>query len=1288
MRRGVIFAWMACLIGCLVVAGLQPVRAQTITADLYGQVLNGKGQGVAGARVRVVNMENGLAKEVTTSANGSYSFLNLSPGTYQFTVLARGYATLVNSQLKLSIGQRAEYDPALQATTQARTQSVTTQPLPVETRRSDNSVLISGRQINDLPINRRDFIKFSLLSSAVKLDDTPLTGPYPTTGLDINSQRARGNEVTIDGADAIDESTGGLRAVASQDGVREFRVLQNNYEAEYGRATSGNINIVTKSGTNHLHGTVFGYIRNSRFQARNPFSVQVDPTTGQTTGVKQPYTRLQGGATLGGDLSENKFFYFISLEALHSEKTGFSSIGAGNFGLTSATIPCISDPLTLTAPQATYFKNAITAAGGCLSPAAATPIKEAQLYGAASDTALNGTSESNAIVNNITGVPTTFPLPIDCNYLLTGSCGPSNVVPLPASYVGLASLIGNYPTTEKTYIGSARLDRIWNQNQRSFLYVAITPSNQTGLLVNTPLQNAGLDAGTRASTQRFTDQTAVGQHTIAISNTLINVTRFQYARRGLHFGYSPLTGGNNVAVNIPGAAFFGREPYSTIDRGEKRYQAVDNVTWVHGLHSFKFGVDASLLQLRSTPSEMFDLNYGGTFNFGTLDAGFLQAGLPAFTPVQAYGLGMPQGFSQGIGTSYQSFDNKMLGGFAQDSWRVRRGLTVNYGVRYDLGLAPIFPAGTTMSQDAENALKVVEGLPRDYKDVSPRLGLAWDPTGSGKTVVRAGFGVFYGVAPLALIYDSTAANGTASTQVQVGGGLPTGALVTQDSATQTMNASTIFQGVLGGIPNVTSTGFTACGFNAPISLGYKCAEQRFNPATTNSLFTNQYYIQAGFPLTQLPMTLPVARNFVNGYSEQGSLAVEHEFKHNYTVSVSYTWIHGVHLNRARNINQSNAVLLTQNYATAIKAGLQPSGPLGVLAPSGSPGACISTSGTSSVQVISTGMLGAAYPTSNCTGSSFGYVATPGVFNDFRPSGPNPSFAGQNAVNYDQLVSLAKQAGYPTGYGVPVPWGNVNQQESSGSSLYNGLTVSVSKRLSNHFQFLSSWTWSHALDNSTDLTALLEPQNNTNPNLEWGNSTFDQRHRWVTSAVFESPYDSSAKGFFKKLLANAYVAPIVEVASGRPYTVLTGTDYNLNFNANTDRPSVAGPGASGSASSPYISGVSFVEPTTCAAGIPKSAESPFGQTVPIQPYGCTGNLGRNTFVTPAYFDFDLRLDKKFYFTDTANFEFIAEGFNLLNRFNALAVNMVCNPAAGGACTAGQPSSSFNARQFQFALKLNF
>src|SRR5437899_3138730 len=228
---------------------------------------------------------------------------------------------------------------------------------------------------------------------------------------------------------------------------------------------------------------------------------------------------------------------------------------------------------------------------------------------------------------------------------------------------------------------------------------------------------------------------------------------------------------------MTGFAFFGREPFSTVDRIERRYQWTDNVSWLKGHHTFKFGGDINWAQLRSSKTQIFELNFGGLFNFGGLTPSNLGlppsvggVATPGFSGVQAYGLGLPQSFIQGIGTSARPFSNKAFAVFAQDSWKVHPRLTLNYGVRYDVELTPLFPAATAINAAAEKAFNVVEGIPRDFNNVAPRFALAWDPRGNGKTVIRAGYGFFYDHPLLAVAFDAFTAEGALSSQLIIFGG--------------------------------------------------------------------------------------------------------------------------------------------------------------------------------------------------------------------------------------------------------------------------------------------------------------------------------------------------------------------------------------------------------------------------------------------------------------------------------------------------------------------------------------
>ncbi|HEX8879824.1 MAG TPA: hypothetical protein VF749_07335, partial [Candidatus Acidoferrum sp.] len=397
---------------------------------------------------------------------------------------------------------------------------------------------------------------------------------------------------------------------------------------------------------------------------------------------------------------------------------------------------------------------------------------------------------------------------------------------------------------------------------------------------------------------------------------------------------------------------------------------------------------------------------------------------------------------------------------------------------------------------------------------------------------------------------------------------------------------------------------------------------------------------------------------------------------------AYQWTRGLHLNRPIDLNTTDPKLLAQNAFNAAASGLSVGNPLTVAVPTGAPNSCVNQ-GSGSIQLIAPGVLGQGFAANNCpAAAAVGFVGTPAFFNFFRPSGPNPSFAGL-VGGYATQVALATMAGYPKGFGVPVPFNSVDAQLSTGNSWYNAVTFNLSKRFSRGFELLSSYTFSHSVDDSTDLQSPLEPQDSRFPFLERANSDNDQRHRWVTSAVFQSGSAKSGDGVFKHFFGDFTLSPIVELSSGRPFNVITGEDTRLDLGASQARPSVAASGAAGTTSA-FIPGVVFEPANVCLNG----SGSAF--TVPLvsPPAGCIGNLGRNRFVMPNFFEWDMRLSRRIPLGERFKLDVIADAFNLFNRTNVAAVNQLCDPLAGATCTAGQPTASYDARQFQFALKLNW
>src|SRR5690348_8891870 len=823
-----LIAWRSIFVGVLLVllvlGGAAAVLAQVNTATLSGTVFDPQNLGVKGARVTVTNAATGATRTAVADDNGRYNLVGIPPGRYKMTVDGgSSFGTYENPYVVLTVGENATFDPRLELKGMQQTVTVSAETAPIETTKTEVSDTVEQRRIDNLPINGRNYINFTLTNSQTTRDVSPTIGPAPNSGLSIGGARARGNMVSVDGADAGDNSINGIRSTISQEGVQEFQLILSNYNAEYGRATGGVVNIVTKSGGNEFHGDAFGYFRNKAFQARNPFSGEIDPATGALNPVKQAYTRTQSGLTFGGPLKKDKTFYFFSYEYTQREETGFSSIGTGNFGLSPFNCGgCQLQGLLLTPSQATATGALLQAAGAAAAGGNAALAQALQteaggyavLMGSASSVAVNGL-DPGALVTKLSGGSITpvnpvstpqgtffaeFPFPVSCPSGQTvnsvncngaaavgpgGSVVAAGAVPLPGSFVGLNSIRGNYPVMEKTSLWSARLDQRWNNHNNSFVRVGVSPSLVTGLPSTSQNQVFGQNSGSRAGYNQSRDFNVTFQHDTIINDKTFNEFRSQVARRGLHFGFSQLPGGSNIGVNIPGFAYFGREPYSTVDRIERRFEFTDHVSLIRGNHTFKMGGDYNLIQLRSGKAQIFELDYGGVVNFGGFATSTVTNGalpdsvtLPTgqvvqlfgTTGLQSYGLGIPTTYIQGIGQSNQPFDNFPIGLFFQDSWRASRHLTFNYGVRYDVEITPLFSPLNAFNGAAEKALGVQEGIPRDYNNVAPRLGIAWDPKGDGKTVIRAGFGLFYDHPLLAIAFDSATADGGRSVQLITAGG--------------------------------------------------------------------------------------------------------------------------------------------------------------------------------------------------------------------------------------------------------------------------------------------------------------------------------------------------------------------------------------------------------------------------------------------------------------------------------------------------------------------------------------
>ncbi len=317
------------------------------------------------ATVTARDEAKGLERATSENTDGQYHILLLPPAQYTVTAEAPGFARATIPNVVITVGQMAELPLVLSVAGSQEVINVSSAAELVETQRTSSTDTIDQRRIDNLPINGRNYINFALTDSRLARDTAPSIGAAPTSGLNMSGQRARANLVNVDGADAVDNSTNGIRSTISQEGVQEFQIITNGYAAEYGRASGGVVNIITRSGSNDLHGSLFGYLRNRNFQAVNPFSTVPDPA----------YTRVQAGAAIGGAIKKDKTFYYFSYEGTWRQETGFSSIGANNFGLVPFDTTQVGQPfgtVLLTPQQIGFLTNPAVLQQEFLNPLFAT----------------------------------------------------------------------------------------------------------------------------------------------------------------------------------------------------------------------------------------------------------------------------------------------------------------------------------------------------------------------------------------------------------------------------------------------------------------------------------------------------------------------------------------------------------------------------------------------------------------------------------------------------------------------------------------------------------------------------------------------------------------------------------------------------------------------------------------------------------------------------------------------------------------------------------------------------
>jgi hypothetical protein len=704
--------------------------AMAQTASITGTVSDQSGAVIDGAEIKVLNTDTGAVRTTSSSGGGVYSVTNLPVGKYRIEIKKTSFIQFNVSDLVLTVDQAMTVNASLKPGTQSETVDVNGGDLaPIDLESTQLSNLVEQRQMVDLPLITRNPYQLVLLSPGTSATDST------SGGFSVNGGRDRNNNFMLDGADNNDTSVpGGQGGVlnANPDSTQEFRVITDNFNAEYGRNTGAIIDVITKSGTNSLHGDAYYFGRWNGFGgARDWFN----PADGPNGGPMNPYIRHQFGFSVGGPIIKNRTFFFFN-----DEMDRF--------------LTTLTDQATV--PTAAFLSG-----------------KFNYTY-----TDTNGVQQTVPIDLTPTGANNAYGLPFDPTMAKV-------FAKYPLATQSADGIDGNifFPTSSKqsTYNPVVKLDHKINEHNSLSLRYGYNHFFDPNPGFSDILPGFG------AFEEKAISEGLSAQLTSTLSNNLVN--NFQFGWNHIYAAFY-LSQSTVAALDGPGGEdSFGNgwdytlDPFSSFASvlGGSNAQArqtgtvsyTDNITWVHSNHTFKFGFDFR------------DVGESGYDNFSSrrqlaLDTlrGFgydpgIVANEPANDPGTAlidgadalYGLVIQDSQSQFFNKSAarQTTDNKVyrqheFDFFGQDAWKIRRNFTLSLGLRYQLNGVPYetdgnasnllqdpgtFATGqplvfTTVGAGTGHAL-----YQPDHKDIEPRIGFTWDPRGDGKMAIRAGFGIFH-----------------------------------------------------------------------------------------------------------------------------------------------------------------------------------------------------------------------------------------------------------------------------------------------------------------------------------------------------------------------------------------------------------------------------------------------------------------------------------------------------------------------------------------------------------------
>jgi Carboxypeptidase regulatory-like domain/TonB dependent receptor len=1222
---------LRCIVSVLFVLLLAAMATWAgITGSISGLVKDPSGAVITGAHVTAIQTQTGIRTETVTDSKGFYSFPTLAIGTYDVEVHASGFKVLRQTGIVIDANSAVQADIKLELGTTSAVVEVRSNAVQVETQSTQMGEVITGTQMTTVPLNGRAFTDLLSLQPGVVpaglfpngavapgLNDRSPSGGLNSGNQSVNGQRESANGFMVNGATVEEGKNNGAAVIPNLDSISEFRIITNNFDAEYGNYSGGQINVATKSGTNDIHGSGFEFFRNTDLNARNFFN----PGVGPNAGPKGSFLQNQFGGTLGGPIKKDKIFFFVDYQGTRETQGQTVNTQVPTQADQSGNI---TDQLpTLSAAYAASLQSGGSPAGTVqgaqlaqnLSAALGYPVMvgEPYYYGA-------GVFGPNApACSSSTGPnPCVFANPaILTNPAILSQLSPVAAKILAGGYIPLGNGQGTLITSAYSTVldddkGGVRVDGNSRFGMLSAYYF-IDNYNRDDPYPNGGATVPGYDALSlgRAQLINLGDTKNIGSSSVNEFhlNFVRNVANLFEPKGGLgpslqslgfvapncpanqptagcqfNGGVGPTAASLQGVPNITFNNYTIGVPSDTVNQYNNTYQVIDAFSKVVGTHNVKFGGEYHYAQIN-------ERNYygeNGSYSFTGSETG---------SDFVDFLIGAPSSFIQ---ASHQVLDSRTqyMGLFAQDSWRVTPRLTFNYGLRYEISL-PWYDTQNKTETIIPGVQSVVfpgaptgwlvpgdPGVPRtlappQYDAFSPRLGLAYSPDfsdgllggltgGPGKTSIRVGWGLYYtavedlsqflevGDPPYGIFWVSSAPPF-----------LATPFLNRTDNSVETVSGTNPFPFVFPST-NVSPK----------------------NPNTTFP-WENVEPISSGF-VFYYKNRMP--------YSEHYELSLQRQLFANTILSASYVG------------NQGHRLI------TSVEAN------------PGSPAIC------EQVNAI----LGAG--TCGPFGENNQYVLPPGT-----PTIPGAFYLPEtNTITGTRTVLN------------PLYFGSNPYMEESANSAFNSFQLSV-RHSSNRGDFLVGYTLGKCLDNSSGLQDSTLP---TDPRLSRGLCLFNVHQNFVVSYNYNFEFDKmfhADHGFTDRLLGGWSLSGITTFSTGLPIALMENDDNSL-YGVNTAPVDV-----------PELSGVGqlFAGGTTSSKN-PRSGLPYFNPGYfTTEPLGQIGNADRRFFSGPGLNNWDMALLKNTRITESKSIQFRCEAFNIWNHAQFQNPTGLINSSLFGIVTAANP-----------------